>query len=62
MQGRKISIDILFTIIGTKTGDESKKILDIEKNVHKREDLKRKLQNGILIFLGIFQLPVCVTT
>lgn len=31
LNGRKISIEILFTIIGSKTGDESKKTLDIEK-------------------------------
>lgn len=49
LQGRKISIEILFTIIGSKTGDESKKKLDIEKNLLKRENQKRKLKKGMLV-------------
>ena len=52
LQGRKISIEILFTIIGSKTGDESKKKLDIEKNVLKRENQKRKLKKGMLVGSG----------
>ena len=37
-------MEILFTIIGSKTSDESKNKLDIEKNVHERENQKRILK------------------
>ena len=45
-------MEILFTIIGCKTGDESKRKLDVKKNVHERENQKEKLKKGMPVGSG----------
>ena len=40
--------------MGNKTGDESEKKQDIGKNIHERENLKRKLKKAFPVGSGYF--------